>query len=164
MPVYYILMATRLSSLRIASWTWPILAAANGYRLSSLKFFSHSGPYSLIKFLVTCLSGMISASDLAFSMASLMTGGSTDSSLVLNIYPILRAPPLIFLKLLASLSAFFWLMAYLATPDLPYWSLIESVMPTFYFRASAIVPPMSYIPSMPKWRALLAGFDGTYLS
>jgi hypothetical protein len=49
---------------------------------------------------------MMSASDLAFSIASRMMGGKTDSSLVLKIYPIFKAPPLIFLKLFASLSAF----------------------------------------------------------
>lgn len=36
-PVYYILIATLNPSFNIASWTCPMLAAANGYKFISLK-------------------------------------------------------------------------------------------------------------------------------
>ena len=142
-PVYYILIATRNPSFRIASCTWPMLAAANGYKLISLKCFYQSCPYSLARFWVTCFSGIISASDLAFSIASLIIGGSTDSSPVLSTCPILRAPPLIFLKLLANLFAFLSLSAYLASPSFPLFFSSSFEIPTFYLIASAIVPPIS---------------------
>ena len=84
-PVYYILIATLSPFFNIASWTYPILAAANGYKFISLKLFCQLDPYSLIKFFVTYFNGIISASDLAFSIASLIIGGKIDCSLVLNI-------------------------------------------------------------------------------
>ena len=80
MPVYYIFKATFIPSVRIASWTCPIDAAANGNKLISRKFLYQSWPNALSKFLITYLIGIISASDLAFSIASLITGGRTLSS------------------------------------------------------------------------------------
>jgi hypothetical protein len=62
------------------SCTYPIEAAANGYKFSSLKCFYQSGPYYFSKMAMTYLIGMISASDLALSIASFMTGGITLSS------------------------------------------------------------------------------------
>jgi hypothetical protein len=115
-PVYCIFIATLNPSFKMASCTYPMLAAAKGYRFISLKLFCQSDPYSLIKFFVTYFNGIISASDLAFSIASLIIGGKIDCSLVLNIWPIFSAPPLIFLKLFANLFAFFSFNAYFATP------------------------------------------------
>ena len=153
-------MATRIPSFKIASWTWPIEAAAKGKRLISLKFFCHSCPNSFTRLLVTYFIGIMSAPDLAFSRASLIMGGKTESSLVLNSYPILRAPPLIFLKFIAKRFAFRSLSAYLAIP--PCSPCLE--IPTFCLNASAIVPPTSCIPSIPKCMALLVALLGTYRS
>ena len=79
-PVYYIFNATFSPPIRTASCTCPMLAAANGYKFTSLKLFCQSEPYALSKFLITYFIGIISASDLAFSIASLRTGGNTLSS------------------------------------------------------------------------------------
>jgi hypothetical protein len=95
-PVYYIFRAILSPFFNMASCTCPMLAAANGYKLISLNLDYHSIPYSLLKILTTYFTGIISASDLAFSIASLITGGTIAFSYVLNIYPSFKTAPLIF--------------------------------------------------------------------
>jgi hypothetical protein len=65
---------------------------------------------------MTYLIGMISASDLALSIASFMTGGITLSSWIDSIYPTFNTAPLIFLNVLCNLLAFFSFTAYFLNP------------------------------------------------
>ena len=152
-PVYCILSATFIPSFKIASCTYPILAAANGYRLISLNLLDQSPPYSFSRIFITCFTGIMSASERAFSMASLITGGTMDDSPVLRIYPSLSTAPLIFLKFYCKWFAFVALIAYLAIPDFPCWSGSSSERPyhneivnaltIFCLIASFMVPPIS---------------------
>jgi hypothetical protein len=81
-PLYYIFNATFYPFFNSPSCTYPIDAAANGYRFSSLNCFCHSGPYYFSNIAITYLIGIISASDLALSIASFITGGITLSSYI----------------------------------------------------------------------------------